>query len=65
MALYAQSDGVDTKEPRTRQNVVLETGMLLASLTRQRMALLVKGHLELPSDLQGIIQLRFVGGAGI
>ena len=33
--------------------------MLLASLTRERMAILVKGHVELPSDLQGIIQLRF------
>jgi hypothetical protein len=30
--------------------------VLLASLTRERMALLVKGHLELPSDLQDIIR---------
>ena len=33
--------------------------MLLSSLTRERMALVVKGHLELPSDLQGIIRLSF------
>jgi predicted nucleotide-binding protein len=56
---YAIADG-DTKiEPRPRQNVVLETGMLLASLTRDRMALLVKGHLELPSDLNGVLYLGF------
>lgn len=56
---YANKDGATKAEPRARQNVVLETGMLLASLTRERMALLVKGHLELPSDLQGIIRFGF------
>lgn len=56
---YTRKEGAEKAEPRARQNVVLETGMLLASLTRERMAILVKGHVELPSDLQGIIQLRF------
>ena len=56
---YAKKDGPEKAEPRARQNVTLETGMLLASLTRKRMALLVKGHLELPSDLQGIIRFNF------
>jgi predicted nucleotide-binding protein len=56
---YAKADGAAKAEPRARQNVVLETGMLLASLTRERMALLVKGHLELPSDLQGLIRYSF------
>lgn len=56
---YAKQAGDVDAQPRARQNVVLETGMLLASLTRGRMAILVKGHVELPSDLQGIIQLRF------
>jgi predicted nucleotide-binding protein len=56
---YAIADGESKIEPRPRQNVVLETGMLLASLTRQRMALLVKGHLELPSDLNGVLYLGF------
>ena len=56
---YAKEDGETKAEPRVRQNVVLETGMLLASLTRERMAILVKGHVEMPSDLQGIIQLRY------
>lgn len=56
---YLQADGQDRAEPRPRQNVVLETGMLLSSLTRSRMAILVKGHVELPSDLSGVIQLRY------
>lgn len=56
---YAKGDGPDKAEPRARQNVILETGMLLSSLTRERIALLVKGHVEMPSDLQGIIEFRF------
>lgn len=56
---YAQKDGETKAEPRARQNVVLETGMLLASLTRERMAIVVKGHLEMPSDLQGVIHFGF------
>ena len=52
---YAKKDGDKKVEPRARQNVLLEAGMLLASLTRSRMAIVVKGHLEMPSDLQGII----------
>lgn len=56
---YAKRDGEKKVEPRARQNVILESGMLLASLTRARMAILVKGHLEMPSDLQGIIHLAY------
>ena len=56
---YSKKDGDKKVEPRARQNVLLEAGMLLASLTRSRMAILVKGHLEMPSDLQGIIHLAY------
>ena len=56
---YAKKDGADRSEPRARQNVILETGMLLSSLTRVRMAIVVKGHVELPSDLQGIIRFGY------
>lgn len=56
---YAKKDGPEKGEPRARQNVVLEAGMLLASLTRKRMAIVVKGHVELPSDIQGIIRLNY------
>lgn len=56
---YATKDGAEKAEPRTRQNVILETGMLLSSLTRERMAIIVKGHLEIPSDLEGIIRYGY------
>ena len=56
---YSLKGGEDSIEPRCRENVILETGMLLSSLTRERMAFIVKGHVELPSDLQGVIQIRY------
>ncbi len=56
---YAKKDGAEKGEPRARQNVILETGMLLSSLTRARMAIVVKGHVEIPSDLQGIIRFGY------
>ncbi len=56
---YAKKDGESRAEPRARQNVILETGMLLSSLTRQRIAIVVKGHVEIPSDLQGIIRFGY------
>ncbi len=56
---YAKKDGPERAEPRTRQNVILETGMLLSSLTRARMAIVIKGHMEIPSDLSGIIHFGY------
>lgn len=56
---YAKKDGPDKAEPRARQNVVLEMGMLISALGRGNVAILKKGHLEVPSDVQGIIYLPF------
>lgn len=56
---YAGRDGADKIQPRARQNVVLEMGMLLSSLTRDKVVILVKGHVEQPSDAHGIIYLHF------
>ena len=56
---YSVKKGKERAEPRTRQNVILETGMLISSLTRERIALVVKGHVEMPSDLQGIIHYGY------
>ena len=44
---------------RARQNVILEMGMVLASLGRDRMAILKKGVLEHPSDVDGVLRLDF------
>jgi predicted nucleotide-binding protein len=56
---YAKRDGDREAKPRARQNVILEMGMLLSSLTRAHVAILVKGFIELPSDAAGIIYLHF------
>src|SRR5688572_21786110 len=56
---YAAKDGPEKQEPRARQNVVMEMGMLLAALKRPNVAILKRGHLEIPSDAQGILYLAF------
>ena len=56
---YSIKEGKEKEEPRARQNVILETGMLLSSLTRERIAFVVKGNIEMPSDLQGIIHYGY------
>ncbi|WP_104204085.1 TIR domain-containing protein [Billgrantia saliphila] len=56
---YAKSAGSESVQPRARQNVVLEMGMLISALGRPNMAILKKGHLEAPSDAQGILYIPF------
>jgi predicted nucleotide-binding protein len=56
---YAKEDGQDNAQPRARQNVVLEMGMLISAVGRGNVAILKKGHLEVPSDAQGILYLPF------
>ena len=52
--------GVDAEKAfRARQNVVLEMGMFLSKLGRDRVAILHKGNLELPSDINGLIYIPF------
>src|SRR5207253_4763411 len=48
---------VNEKKPRARQNVVLEMGMFLAKLGRKRVAILHKGSIELPSDINGLLYI--------
>jgi predicted nucleotide-binding protein len=55
---YAKGQEVNV-QPRARQNVVLEMGMLIAAIGRQNTVILKKGILEVPSDAQGIIYLQF------
>lgn len=49
----------DKVQPRARQNVVLEMGMLLSSIGRKHVAILKKGDLEVPSDANGILYIGF------
>jgi hypothetical protein len=45
---------VGTMKPRPRQNTLVEIGWFWGRLGRDRVLLLVKEELELPSDLQGV-----------
>jgi predicted nucleotide-binding protein len=57
---YNQEDEKpEDAKPRARQNVIMEMGMLLASLTRKRCAILQKGFVELPSNMGGVITIPF------
>jgi len=56
-----RKDHPDEKAFRVRQNVVLELGMLLSQLGRDRVAILLKSQTEMerPSDIQGLIYISF------
>jgi len=56
---YLKEEGPDDAKPRARQNVIMEMGMLLASLTRKRCAILQKGYVEMPSNMGGVITIPF------
>lgn len=56
---YSKNDGVEKVQPRARQNVVLEMGMLISAVGRKNTVILKKGHLEVPSDANGILYLGF------
>jgi len=44
---------------RARQNVVFEHGYLIAKLGRPRVAALVKGQVETPNDISGVVYINF------
>lgn len=48
----------DTK-PRARQNVVFEHGYLIAKLGRKNVCALVKGKVEIPNDISGVVYVPF------
>ncbi|EJF78461.1 hypothetical protein MCO_00645 [Bartonella sp. DB5-6] len=56
---YSKSDGPQKAQPRARQNVVLEMGMLISALSRKNVAILIKQDVAPPSDIAGIIYLPF------
>jgi predicted nucleotide-binding protein len=49
------------RQPRARQNVVLELGMVLAKLGRAKVAILrpPRDQMEAPSDIDGLLYLEF------
>lgn len=47
---------------RARQNVILELGLFLGLLGKQRVCTLKRGDIELPTDFQGVVYLDFDDG---
>src|SRR5690606_39863872 len=56
---YLKTETPEDAKPRARQNVIMEMGMLLSSLTRKRCAILQKGFVEMPSNMGGVITIPF------
>ena len=56
-----RSDHPEEVAYRARQNVVLELGMMLSVLGRDKVAILMKDQvsMERPSDIQGLIYIPF------
>jgi predicted nucleotide-binding protein len=50
---------VDEIKPRARQNVVLELGFFMSALGRERVCVLYKSGVELPSDYAGVLYEEF------
>ena len=57
---YAKEEE-EKKKFRVRQNVVLELGMLLSKIGRERVAILLSQaeNMEAPSDIQGLLYMPF------
>lgn len=56
---YSKIEEASNAQPRARQNVVLEMGMLISAIGRGNVAILKKGHLEVPSDALGILYVPY------
>ncbi|HGV4089740.1 nucleotide-binding protein [Enterococcus faecium] len=48
--------------PRARQNVVFEHGYLIGKLGRKNVAALVKGDVEKPNDISGVVYINYLMG---
>ncbi len=46
-------------QARARQNVILEMGILIGAIGRAKVAILRKGNIENPSDVNGILYISF------
>ena len=67
IVLYTPCDeGVSKEEPgqqkpRARQNVVFEHGYLMAKIGRKNVCALVKGDVEIPTDISGVVYIKMEG----
>jgi predicted nucleotide-binding protein len=50
--------------PRARQNVVFELGFFIGALGPERVAAIIRGEIERPSDFDGVVYIPFDAGNG-
>ncbi len=55
IALLSPDDKLEDGSARARQNVILEIGYFIGKLGKERVRILKKGQIDIPSDLQGIL----------
>jgi len=54
----------DNLNARARQNVVFEHGYLIGKLGRKNVVALVKGEIEKPNDISGVVYINYAVGDG-
>jgi predicted nucleotide-binding protein len=59
IALLSPDDLLEDGIYRARQNVILEIGYFMGKLGKERVLMLKKGEVEIPSDLQGLLYKDF------
>jgi predicted nucleotide-binding protein len=55
VCILTPDDPMSNGAMRARQNVIMELGYLTGKLGRSRVCALKKGHLEVPSDIVGVL----------
>lgn len=51
----------DQLKPRARQNVIFEHGYLIGKIGRENVCALVKGDIEQPTDIAGVVYIKMEG----
>ena len=70
IALFTPDDlgglksGSEERRPRARQNVIFELGYFIGKLGRERVCVLQKGEVEIPSDYAGVEYILFDDTSG-
>jgi Predicted nucleotide-binding protein containing TIR -like domain len=60
----AKNAPINEEKNRARQNVVFEHGYLLAKLGREKVCALVKGEVETPGDISGVVYTKMLSDGG-
>ena len=62
--LGASKGEKDQLKPRARQNVIFEHGYLIGKIGRKNVCALVKGDIEKPNDISGVVYIKMDEGDG-